>query len=125
MRPRVQRLNESGIGDVVAEGREAEFARPELDVRRADEAPRYIDDADCFERSCLFGNALENLECLQEVDRAYEKCRGARLGGSRVRLWGRRPDEGDIGADVSQRERSRKAGRPSPDHGGLASPLRA
>ena len=66
--PRIKRLDESRIGDVVAEGGKAEFARPKFDVGGADQAPRGIDDADGFERSRLRGETVEDLERLQEFD---------------------------------------------------------
>ena len=48
LRAGIERLDERGVGDVVAEGGKPELARLELDVGRAEQAARGIDDADGF-----------------------------------------------------------------------------
>ena len=57
LRARVKPLDQRGVGDVVAEGFEPELARLELDVRRPEQAPRGVDDADGLERRGLQARA--------------------------------------------------------------------
>ena len=120
LRSGVERLDQSGIGDVVAEGGKGELARPELDVGRADEAPRDVDDADRLEWCCVRGKLLEHPERLQQIDRARKQRRSARFAGRSARFCRRRSNQSDLGPDMGERERGGDAGRTCPDHRGIA-----
>ena len=119
LRAGIKRIGESGVGDVVAEGGKPELARLELDVRRAQETARRIDDADGLQRRGVAREPLPDTESLQEIDRACEQRRRSRLdrASARCRRW---TDRYDLGAHMRQRQRGNEARGAGADHGNIA-----
>ena len=102
----VQHLDQRGVGDVVAESLEARARRRELDVWRAQQATRRIDDPDRLQRCGVRQERIPHAKRLQHVDRAFKQRRGARVEGAGRARSRRRPDQRDGSAAVGKRERS-------------------
>ena len=90
LRAGVERRDERGVGDVVAERVKPNLARLERDVGRAQRALRSVDDADGLERRRLVRKPLPDVKRLQQIDGACEERGGPRL--DRARATARAPD---------------------------------
>ncbi len=121
----VQGIDERAVGNVVTECVETKFACPELDVRRAKQAARGVDDADGLEWRRMGHDRLPHTKRLQHVHRAFQERRGPRIerllavrqGGRESR--GGRPDQRHARAAMGERKRGSKTGRAGPDNGNV------
>ena len=103
------------VGDVVAEGVEADLAGIEDHLRCADQSLRGVDDADRPEGRRQPAEARPDADLLEERDRSGEERRRA--------LIGRRParsDEHDVVAGPRQEEGGGEADRACADNGDVA-----
>ena len=119
MRAGIERLDERGVGDVVAERVKPELARLELDVRRAQQAARSIDDADGLERRRVRASRSQTPSAFSRSTELVSSAAVLVSTGPRARR-GRRTDHDDIGAHMRQRQRGDEPRRAGADHGNVA-----
>src|SRR6185312_9648323 len=73
----VQRRSQNSVGNVVAEGFEADFGRLEKYFRGSEQRSRGIDEANRGQWLGSGFNILPNSESLKQIYRAVEQCRGS------------------------------------------------
>src|SRR6185437_2944038 len=96
-----------------------ELARLELDVRRAQQTARRIDDANGLQWRSGARDPVPNSEGFEEIDRARQQRGRPRLAGASARR-GRWADRYDLGAHLRQCQRGDEARGPGTDHGNIA-----
>ncbi len=94
----LQRGDEMTVLDVIAEGVEADLGSREHNLRRAQQAPRIVDDADRNERR---GVRQARLPYAQRRQRGHRS--GQQRGGAMIVFGGRR-DQHRIDAGCGQRD---------------------
>ena len=107
-RARLERGDEMPVLDVVAEGIEPDFGGGKQDLRRANEPPGVVDEADFAQRRGVRHAGRPYAERFQRRDRTGKQRRGAVIG------LGRRRDQQRVDAGRGQRDGATRPAGPPP-----------
>jgi len=113
--PGVKRGIERRVGDVGAQARQTQLARPEQHLRRAQQPAAVIDDAYTFQRRAVLPAVLPDAQVFQQLDAARQQRRRAPVGLRARGIVGARRNR-DVGSRRAQGERCRKSHRSRADH---------